>query len=98
MHLSELLNTIGLALDIIGFFTLFVLAVPAVMRRNFVTSDRVDLDGVRGDSGQAERLMDPQGAKRRERRRRQRQTWWYFAGGVAVLIGFGLQLGALFVT
>ena len=97
MLLSQVLNTIGLSLDIIGFSIIFVLAVPAVMRRIFVTSDQVGLDGIRGDSGQAERLMDPQGAKRRERRRRQRQTCWYFAGGLTVLIGFGLQLGALFV-
>ena len=97
MLLSQMLNVIGLALDIIGFSILFVLAAPAIMRRNFVTSDRVGLDGVRGDSDQAERLMDPEGTELLEQRRRQRQTCFYFAGGISVLAGFGLQLGALFV-
>ena len=97
MPLSEMLNAIGLALDIIGFFTLFVLAFPAVMRRNFVASDRVDVDGVRGDSGQAERLMDPRRAKLRDQRQRRQQTHFYWAGGLAVLVGFVLQFVALFV-
>ena len=97
MPLSEMLNATGLALDIIGFFTLFVLAFPAVMRRNFVASERVDIDGVRGDSGQAERFIDPQRAKLSEQRRRQQQTRFYWAGGLAVLVGFVLQFVALFV-
>ena len=46
MHLSEILNAAGLALDIVGFSILFGLAIPALMRRNFVTSDRVGIDGV----------------------------------------------------
>ena len=97
MLLSQIFNATGLALDIIGFLILFVLAFPAVMRRNFVTSNRGDLDGVRVDSGQVERLMDPQSAKLLEQQRRQRQTCCYFAGGLAVLVGFALQLVALFV-
>ena len=97
MLLSQIFNTTGLALDIIGFFILFVLAFPAVMRRSFVTSDRVHLDGVRVDSGQVERLIDPQSAKLHEQRQRQRQTCYYVAGGLTVLVGFALQLGALFV-
>ena len=97
MILSEIFNATGLALDIIGFFILFVLAYPAVMRRDFVTSDRVGLDGVRGDSGQAERLMVPESAQLIEQRRRQRQTISYWAGGSAVLVGFLLQFVALFV-
>ena len=95
--LSETLNAIGLALDIIGFLILFLLAFPALMRRDFVASDRVDLDGVGVDAGQVERLMDPESAKRQEQRRRRRQTLCYWAGGSAVLIGFALQFAALFV-
>ena len=92
-----MLNATGLALDIIGFSILFVLALPAVMRRDFVTADRVDLDGVRVESGQVDRLMDPRSTLLLEQQRRQRQTVCYFAGGLAVLIGFALQLGAVFV-
>jgi len=98
MLLSEILGATGLALDIIGFSILFALAIPAVMRRNFVASDRVGIDGVSVDSGQSERLMDPQGAKLLERRRRQRQTIFYWAGGSAVLVGFTLQFVAVFVS
>ena len=98
MLLSEILSAIGLALDIVGFLILFALAIPALMRRNFVASDRVSLDGVGVDPGHVERsLMDPKGAKLLEQRRRQRQTWCYWAGGSAVLVGFALQFVALFV-
>ena len=41
MLLPEKLNAFGLALYIIGFSILFALALPAVMRRHFITSDRV---------------------------------------------------------
>ena len=97
MYLSEIFSGVGLALDIIGFAILFGLALPVVMRRSFVASDRVGLDGVEADPGQAERLMDPGGARLLERRRRRRQTCWYWAGGSAVLLGFALQFVALFV-
>ena len=97
MHLSQILSGTGLALDIVGFSILFALAIPALVRKNFVPSDRVGLDGVEGDPGQAERLMDPGSAKRLEQRRRQRQSWCYWAGGWAVLIGFALQFTAMFV-
>ena len=90
-------NAAGLALDLIGFFILFVLAVPALMRRSFVASDRVGLDGIEVDLGEVERFMDPRGAKLLEERRHRWQTRWYFAGGSAVLVGFALQLAALFV-
>ena len=66
MLLSQIFNATGLALDIIGFTILFALALPAVMRRNFVSSDRVDPDGVRVNSDQAARLLDPESAKRLE--------------------------------
>ena len=95
--MSLAFDVTGLALDIVGLSILFVLAFPAVMRRDFVTSDRVDLDGVRVDSGQSERLMDPQRVTLLEQRRRQRQTLCYWAGGLSVLVGFVLQFGALFV-
>ena len=94
---SQVLNTIGLGLDIIGFSVLFALAFPAVMRRNFVTADRVDLDGVRTDSRQIARFMNPDGAKRAERRRNRLQTTGYVAGGILVVVGFILQLVASFV-
>ena len=97
MLYSEIFNAVGLALDIVGFFILFLLALPVVMRRNFVSSDRVDVDGIRADSGEIARFMDPEGADRLERRRRQRQTYWYFTGGSAVVVGFALQLVAVFV-
>ena len=94
---SQVLNAVGLALDIVGFSIVFALALPAVMRRNFVASDRVDLDGVWPDSGQIARLQNPERAKRLEQRRNRRQTAWYFTGGVTVVVGFALQLVALFV-
>ena len=97
MLLSEILNAFGLALDIIGFLILFRLAFPALMRREFVASDRVGLDGVSVDSGHVERLMDPRRAERLAQRRSQRQDVGYLAGGSAVLIGFALQFAALFV-
>ena len=97
MLLSEILNATGLALDNIGFLILFTLAFPALMRRDFVAADRVGLDGVAVDPGQAERLMDPQRAKMLHRRRRQRQTCSYWVGGSAVVFGFALQFAALFV-
>ena len=87
----------GLGLDIFGFLVLFALAFPALMRRDFVTSDRVGLDGVSVDSGQVGRLMDPPSAGPPEQRRRRRQTCYYWAAGLAVLIGFALQFAALFV-
>ena len=59
MPLSLIFNATGLALDIIGFSVLFGLAIPAVMRRNFVSSDRVGLDSVEVDSGQVERFTAP---------------------------------------
>ena len=94
MTLSQKLDMFGLALDIIGFSILFAQALPTVMRRDFVTSDRVDLDGVLLGSGQGERFMDPQSAKLLEQRRRLRQTCCYWTGGVAVVFGFLLQLAA----
>ena len=98
MLLSQIFNVIGLALDIIGFSILFVLALPVFMRRNFVTSDRVDLDGIRMDQeDQVERIMDRPRAKLLDQRRRQRQTCWYYVGGLTVLVGFALQIVALFV-
>ena len=98
MPLSEILNAFGLALDIIGFSILFWLAIPALMRRNFVAADRVGIDGVEMEPGQVERsLMDPKGTKLRDRRRRRRETCSYWAGGSAVLLGFALQLVAVFV-
>ena len=98
MPLSEILNVFGLLLDIIGFFVFFGLALPAVMRRDFVTSDRVDLDGVGTDSDQSARLMNPQRASLLDQRRRQRQTWLYYAAGLTVLFGFVLQIIASFVA
>lgn len=97
MLLSEIFNGTGLALDIVGFLILFRLAFPALMRRDFVTSDRVGLDGVEMASGQIEQLIDPRSADLLEQRRRQRQKFGYLAGGSAVLIGFALQFAALFV-
>ena len=67
------------------------------MSRNFVTSDRADIDGVRADSGQVARLMDPQRARLLEQRRSQRQARCYVTGGLTVVVGFILQLVALFV-
>lgn len=97
MLLSEILNAFGLALDFIGFSILFALAIPALMRRNFVASDRVGLDGVAVDPDETERLMDPQSATLRDRRRRRREACCYWAGGSAVLVGFALQFVAVFV-
>ena len=97
MLLSEILNATGLALDFFGFSILFTLAFPAFMRRDFVASDRIGVDGVSMEPGQVEKLMDPESAKRQEQRRRRRQTCCYWAGGSAVLIGFALQFAALFV-
>lgn len=97
MLVSEILNGTGLALDIIGFLILFILAFPALMRRDFVASKRVGLDGVAIDPSLAERLMDPQREKLLEQRRRRRQTCCYWAGGSAVLVGFALQFAALFL-
>lgn len=91
MLLPEILNAIGLALDIFGFLILFALALPTVMRRHFVASERVCLDGVSVDSGYAERLMNPQRARLLERRRRQRQTCYCWAGGLLVLLGFAMR-------
>ena len=96
MLLSEILNGIGLALDIIGFSILFTLAIPALVRRNFVASDRVGLDGVAVDPGEAERLMDPRRAKLLDQRRRRRENRCYWAGGSSVVVGFALQFAALF--
>ena len=94
---SQTLNAFGLALDIIGFSLLFALAIPALMRRNFVTTDRVGLDGVLANSDHAQRLMAPRDAKALERRQRRRQTCLHWVGGLTVLVGFALQLAALFV-
>ena len=95
--MSEILNATGLALDIIGFSILFALAIPALMRRHFVASDRVGLDGVEVDPNQVDRFMDPQRTKLLEQRRRRRETYWYWAGGSTVLVGFALQFVASFV-
>lgn len=89
------LNAIGLALDVIGFAILFVLALPAVMRRNFVASEQVDVDGVRLDSDQIARLENPERAKRLERRRQKRQMAGYVTGGLMVIVGFTLQFFAV---
>lgn len=97
MLLSQTFNVIGLALDIFGFLILFVLALPAVMNRNFVSSDRVGLDSVQMNSDQVEQLMDPKNASLLEQRRRRRQARSYWAGGLMVLFGFTLQLVALFL-
>lgn len=94
---SQVLNTVGLALDIVGFGIVFALALPVVMRRNFVATGRVGIDGVEPDSGQVERVMNPERAERREERRNRQQTAWYIAGGAAVATGFALQIVALFV-
>lgn len=96
--MSEILNATGLALDFIGVLILFALAIPALMRRSFVASDRVGPDGVAMERGQVERFMDPQRAKHLEQRRRQRETFCYWAGGSAVLVGFALQFVALFLA
>lgn len=97
MLLSDIFNGAGLALDIVGFLILFTLAFPALMRRDFVASDRVGLDGVAVDSGESERFMDPQRTKLLEQRRRRRQTFGYWVGGLGVLVGFALQFASLFV-
>ena len=97
MLCSEILGAFGLALDFIGFSILFALAIPVLVRRDFVTSERVGLDGVEVDAGQTERLMDPEGAELLDQRRRRRQTCCYWAGGSAVLAGFALQFFALCV-
>ena len=77
MLLSQALNAFGLVLDIAGFTILFALARPAVMRRNFVTSDRVGLDGVEPDFSAFEQLGNRLEARRREEKRGKRQTLWY---------------------
>ena len=97
MLISRIFNATGPTLDIIGFSVLFVLALPAVMRRSFVTTDRVDLDGVRVDSDQVERLMNPKSTRLHEQQRRQLQIYCYFVGGLSVVVGFLLQFVALFV-
>ena len=97
MLLSEILNAFGLALDFFGFLILFALAIPALTRKNFVSSDRVGLDGVDMDPGQAERLLDPHKAQLLVQRRRQRDTCFYWVGGSAVLVGFALQFVAVLV-
>lgn len=94
---SQTLNAIGLALDIAGFSLLFVLAIPALTRRNFVTSDRVGLDGVQPDPDHAQRVMAPRDARALEQRRRRRQACLHWIGGLTVLAGFALQLAASLV-
>ena len=94
---SQALNAVGLGLDIVGFFIVFVTALPVVMRRNFVTSDRVDVDGVRPDSSLFLRLQSPGEADRLAQQRKKRETVTYITGGVLVMVGFMLQLVALFV-
>ena len=98
MLLSQALNAFGVVLDIAGFTILFALALPAVMRRNFVTSDRVGLDGVEPDFSAFEQFGSRLEARRREEKRGKRQTLWYCTGGLMVLVGFTLQLIALFVS
>ena len=98
MLCAQTLNTIGLGLDVIGFSVLFCLAYPVVMRRDFVTSDRVGIDGIDDLSARGiERLIDPEGTERRDNRRMISQKWLYIFGGVSVVIGFLLQILALFV-
>ena len=96
-QMPHILTGVGLALDIIGFSILFFLAIPALMRRNFVATDRVGLDGANVDSDHGKRLMDPERAELLGQRRQRQQTCWYWAGGLAVLAGFILQLIALLV-
>ena len=98
MLLSNALNAAGLILDIIGFFILFVLAFPAVMRRDFVTSDRAGIDGVQVESRHVEQLMDPEKANLLRQQRRRRQMFCYVGAGTMILLGYLLQLVALFVS
>lgn len=98
MLLSHAFNATGLILDIMGFFILFVLAFPAVMRRDFVTSDRVGIDGVQVESRHVEQLMDPEKANLLRQQRRRRQMFCYAAAGTMILLGYLLQLVALFVA
>ena len=95
--MSQTLNAIGLGLDIIGFSILFALAIPALMRRTFVTSDRVSLDGFDVGPDQFARLAAHGDARPPEHRRRKRQAFFRWVGGLTVLFGFLLQLLALFV-
>ena len=94
---SELLNAIGLTLDAVGFAVLFYVAFPVFMRRDFVATDRLDIEGVRPDKDQFARLADPQGAERLRQRRNRRQTAAYVTGGTAVVVGFLLQIAASFI-
>lgn len=81
----------------VGFGIVFVLAVPAVMRKNFAAADRIGIDRVRSDTRQIERLLNPEKAKRLEQRHNRRQAVWYIIGGAMFAIAFAPQVVALFV-
>lgn len=99
MLCSDLLNTLGLALDIIGFLILLGLAFPAVMRKDFLTHDKFGLDGLELDSTEeADQLINPDETVKRRAKRRTIQTCCYIIGGIAVVVGFVLQIVALYVT
>ena len=98
MLCSQLLNTVGLALDIVGFSILAFLAFPALMRKDFVSETRVRLDGVEVDAfSEFERLNDPVGTEQRRKQRQRRLTCAYILGGVFVVLGFLLQIVAIYV-
>ena len=98
MFTSQVVNVVGLFLDIVGFLILFYLAYPAVMRRDFVRSDRVGLDGVQPDDHLLVQLNDPEGAERRRRRRSRWQAVGYAIAGGAIVVGFALQIAATFIS
>lgn len=98
MLTSQLLDTVGLAFDIVGFTILFLLAYPAVMRRDFVTADQLGMDGPDLDpTREMQRLLDPDGKKLRDARYRTLTTTFYIVGGSLIVLGFGLQIGALYM-
>lgn len=98
MEFPHSLDAVGLMLDMLGFLIIFVVAMPALMRKNFVPADRVGLDGVRPDRDAVLAIGDAEGRQRRARRRRRWETAWFVGGGSLVLVGFGLQAVAAFVA
>ena len=95
---SQVFNTLGLALDIIGFLILIYFAYPTVMRKDFVATERLGLDGPEVDEiAEFERLNNPNKTEQRLNRRQVLQTSWYIFGAIAIVVGFALQIIALYV-
>lgn len=89
------LDAIGLVLDVFGFAVLFMLARPALMRRDFVGAERVAFgSGVTPSHEDLEHLGKPEEAAEVRKRRRGWQTTGYYVGGIAVVLGFALQAWA----